>query len=124
MTHIIYNALQTPDGTVLESHHRYDFKTYTDKNGKEYMVDGGLDYLRRSNQGDEVDLSLDDTAPHDVQREHLTWGTYGKDGKSPLTHKKIAEMETDHIRAVLAECYVSPVRRSCMEKELEQRHDK
>ncbi len=44
---IILNRIQTPDGTILTSYHRHDYKSYTDKNGKEYMVDGGTDYLRR-----------------------------------------------------------------------------
>lgn len=123
MTNLIYNALRTPDGTVLESHHRHDYQTYVDKNGKTYMVDGGLEYLRRSCNRDEVDLSLDDTAPHEVQRQVLRWGNRGKDGKSPLTFKKVADMETEHIRAVLAECKVRDVIKACMERELEERNE-
>ena len=44
---IVCNRIITPDGTVLQSHHRHDYVSYIDKNGLEYMVDGGHDYLRR-----------------------------------------------------------------------------
>ena len=43
---VIASALITPDGTILQSYHRHDYKTYTDKNGEMYMIDGGVDYMR------------------------------------------------------------------------------
>lgn len=127
---LIRNALMTPDGTVIESQHRHDYVAYRDKNGKTYMVDGGLDYLRRSCNGDEVDLSLTDEQPHVVQREHLTWGSLGKYGDQPLRRIKIKDMETEHIKAVLKlkdenHLYKSwsldPLLKTCMENELEFR---
>ena len=118
---LIRNALQTPDGTIIESMHRHDYVTYTDANGKEYMVDGGLAYVRRSIHDDQIDLSEYDDAPHERQREVLTWGTYGKDGKQPLQYKTIAEMETEHLQAVIEMGGVCPIRRACMQKELELR---
>lgn len=118
---LILNALRTPDGTVIQSLHRHDYVTYTDANGKEYMVDGGLDYLRRSIHDDQIDLSEYDDAPHERQRELLTWGTYGIKGDQPLQYKTIADMDTGHLEAVVAMSRVCPIRRKCMQKELELR---
>ena len=58
MKTLVYNAIRTPDGTVLESRHCHDYVTHVDKNGKEYILDGGLDYVRRSINGDEVLLQV------------------------------------------------------------------
>ena len=35
---IIYNAIRTPDGTVIESKHRWDYQAHTDANGQVYAV--------------------------------------------------------------------------------------
>ena len=121
---LIRNAIQTPDGTILESFSRHDYKTYTDANGKEYMVDGGLSYSRRSAHGDEIDLNLYDTESHEIQREILTWGTYGKDGDQPLQYKSIEKMDTAHLKAVLEMPGLCSVRRNCMQEELRLRKDK
>lgn len=122
MPNLIYNAIMTPDGTILVSRHRHDYKTHLDANGKEYMVDGGLDYCRRSANGGGVDLTMTDEQPHSIQRDVLEWGTYGKDGKQPLSYISIGEMETEHIEAVLkTQPNIYAVYRNCMEKELEER---
>ena len=120
---LIRNALQTPDGTIIESTHRHDYVTYTDANGKEYMVDGGLAYVRRSTHADQIDMCLYNNEPHKVQSELLTWGTYGPNGDQPLQYKTIAEMETGHLEAVIEMGGVCPIRRACMQKELELRNE-
>jgi hypothetical protein len=51
---LIKNCLETPDGTILQSRHRHDYHEYTDANGKNYMIDGGLSYVRCSAHGDEI----------------------------------------------------------------------
>jgi hypothetical protein len=118
---LIRNALQTPDGTILESTHRHDYKEYTDANGKYYMVDGGLDYVRRTVHTDQINLCEYDDAPHERQRNILKWGTYGKDGLQPLHYKTIGEMETAHLGSVIALRGISPILRECMVNELEWR---
>jgi hypothetical protein len=50
---IIYRSLITPDGTHLVSHFRGDFTSHKDKNGKFYFLEGGLNYPRYSQNGDE-----------------------------------------------------------------------
>ena len=103
MTTIVYNAIRTPDGTVLESTHRHDYKVYMDKNGKEYMVDGGLDYLRRNVHDDAPyeELSVNADQDHLTIREVLKWGTYGKNGDQPKRLILIKDMSTEHIQACL-----------------------
>jgi len=60
-----YTALRTPDGTIIRSRHRHDYVTYTDANGKKYMIDGGLDYVRSSAWGDEEYLTVTSEDLHD-----------------------------------------------------------
>ena len=102
MSLILKNSIRTPDGTVLESWHRHDFVSHTDANGKNYFVDGGRDYLRRSANGDEECLSImADADDHEFCRQHFMWGTYGKDGKQPFHRVALADMSTEHVKAVL-----------------------
>ena len=100
---IVANRIRTPDGTILESMHRHDYVTYTDANGKEYMVDGGLDYLRRNVHDDapyeELSVHTDDS--HMLIREAFKWGTRGKDGKQPLTYVPLKFLTSEHIDAIL-----------------------
>jgi hypothetical protein len=54
------NIIMTPDGTVLESKHRNDFQSHSDKNGEFYFTDGGTDYFRRSvNKIPYIDLNME-----------------------------------------------------------------
>ena len=100
---LLANRIKTPDGTILESLHRHDYKTYIDKNGLEYMVDGGLEYLRRNVQDSApaTEMSVYNTDPHETIREAFKWGTRGIDGKQPLTYIALKDLATDHIEAIL-----------------------
>ncbi len=40
---LIRSCLETPDGTILQSRSRHDYRQHLDANGKTYMLDGGLD---------------------------------------------------------------------------------
>jgi hypothetical protein len=103
MKQLVYNAIRTPDGTILESKNRHDYQVYIDKNGHEYMVDGGLDYLRRNvvDAAPYEELSVYDDEPHILKRKVIKWGTYGINGNDPLRYVTLVEMNEDHIQACL-----------------------
>lgn len=100
---LVLNRIQTPDGTILTSHHRHDYVTHTDKNGLEYMVDGGLDYQRCNinKSAPHTDLSVYSDAPFEIIRESFHRGGRGKDGKSPLTWVPISKMNDEWLEATI-----------------------
>ena len=99
---LVKNCLETPDGTILYSRHRHDYAHHIDENGKTYFTDGGLDYVRCSANGDEIHHHVWDDEPFDKVREAVEWGTYGKDGKNPLSWKRLCDLSTEHIESILA----------------------
>lgn len=102
---ILYNAIRCPDGFVLESFHVHDFKTHTCA-GREYMIDGGCFYVRRSANGDEEVLTeyLEEDN-HEHNRKFFHWGTRGVKGDQPLSYVRLKDMDTDHIRNILNSQY-------------------
>ena len=119
---LIRNAIITPDGTFLRSMFLHISAFHKDEiTGFTYMVDGGINYQHISSDGQHVDASLYDDEPHDIQRLVVSWWSYGKDGDEPYHEIKIANMGTDHIKTVLAECDPSDVIYNCMAAELEWR---
>jgi len=124
---ILYNAIKTPDGTILVSKHRHDYNLYIDKNGKFYAVDGGLDYLKRSfDVNDYIDLSVYDDGKHETRRKYLEWGSnYDKDmNKLPRTiFRPIQKLDTDHIKSILDGGFVdnNPFYKQIFEDELKYR---
>lgn len=101
MAQILSNRMRTPDGTILESKHRHDYVTHLDANGNEYMLAGGLDYVRSSANGDEEFLTICSDDPHEVLRDAVTWGTFGINGDEPLKYVTIADLDPYHLRAIL-----------------------
>ncbi len=107
---ILRNAIKTPDGTIIESLNRHDYVSYTDKNGSEYSVDGGRDYLKRGfDIADYDELSIYDNGSHELRRENLRWGVnYDKDmNRLPngTEWRLIKDLVTEHIQAILSGGY-------------------
>ena len=119
---LIRNAFRTPDGTILQSRHRHDFVTHTDANGKFYMLDGGLSYVRRSANGDEEMMAVTLAEPHEEIREACDWGTYGINGDQPLSYITLCDMSDAHINAVLENVpSINTAIKTAMQNELEYR---
>lgn len=101
-TRILRNAIRTPDGTILESRNRWDYQGHRDTlNNQYYMVDGGLDYLKRTGPFFE-DLTLTEAMPHYILREYVTWGVWNSK-KGCHDNKAIRSLSVSHIRNILTE---------------------
>jgi len=100
---LVLNRIKTPDGTIITSYHVHDYVTHLDKNGHEYMVDGGLEYLRRNVWEDAPyeEMSVTTEAPFEQIRESMHWGTYGKKGDQPLRYVTVSQMSDGHINAII-----------------------
>lgn len=100
---IIVNQIRTPDGTILKSMHRHDYVQYTDKNGLEYMVDGGTDYLRRivHEEAPYEELTIYEDDSFEVIRENYCRGGRGKDGTQPLTWVPMSQMNDNWLAACI-----------------------
>lgn len=98
---LIYSALVTPDGTKIESVHRHDYKTYFDTiNFKTYMIDGGLDYIKRSNHGDEKVISFDNDNPHEIVRLYaFRTGCYGDSQSENYGLTRVCYMSDSYLQA-------------------------
>lgn len=102
---LVSNQICTPDGTILTSKHRYDFVTYKDANGEEYMVDGGTVYLRRNiNKEPYKELSLTTEAPFEEIRKVFLRGGRGKDGRQPLKWVALCDMSNEWVKGCIDYC--------------------
>ena len=99
---LIYNAIRTPDGTILVSYHRHDYKSYVDANNETYVIDGGLDYVRTSvNSVPAESLVVYDDAPFEVIREYLHRGGRGEDGKQELKYVALKDINDDWLENLI-----------------------
>ncbi len=104
MSDLLVSKCITPDGTVLQSRHVHDYVTHLDANGEEYMLDGGIDYIRCSvNKDPASDCSCYTSDSIEKIREHFSWGSYGVDGDEPLHYILLKDMDSKHIEAILAQ---------------------
>ena len=103
MDFYLYNAIRTPDGTVLWCKTGHDFQTHVDAvTGETYINDGCGYSIRRSvNKTEAEDLSVKASDPFETVRHAKFWGSYGRDGKGPKTILSLAEIDDAHIQAIL-----------------------
>lgn len=117
---VVQNAMfNIKTGEYVISRHVHDYQTLTTSEGRLVgAIDGGDEYLRRlgrwDNQtqllaGEWRDVSLTTEDSWTDVCAHLLWGSRGKDGQQPLKYKPIAEMDREHIQAVLRTQTVNPL---------------
>lgn len=123
---IILNRIKTPDGTILTSQHVHDMQTHTDANGNIYGVDGGTEYLRRignSQDCEELSITIDENnleVEFEKVREHLCWGSRGKNGDESLKWIPLKDMTDMHLHNLLYN-YTGPIKpfiKECFEYEV------
>jgi hypothetical protein len=88
MRKLLANVFQTPDGTVLQSFYRHNYVSYVDRNGQEYVVDGGIDYIKRMGDGQGTDLSVYSDDPFEKIREWFGVYAVEKNTKAKWYHLK------------------------------------
>lgn len=99
---LIANRWQCPDGTVLQSLHRYDYVSHKDVlTGEECFVDGGIFGVLRTS-GNLKDLCVYSNDPHEVKREVFYWKTYGKNGDKPGEWICLKDIGIGHMNAILS----------------------
>lgn len=100
---LLANRWQTPDGVILWSKHRHDYKDHVDKDGTYYYIDGGNEYCRGSLKSMK-DLCVYSDGTFELEREWVLWGrNYTKDmvKLKETQWVPVKDLDTDHIYKIL-----------------------
>jgi len=134
MLYCLKHSIRTPDGTVLTCKHNHDYQTHKDLVADEtYMIDG-IGYAVRSSinriQPEDLSVWVDSENPELTKEVRHTkfWRSYGKNNEhAPYgVYLSLAEMQTDHIEAILCTQYhiKGSVVEKLMQAEYALRNDK
>lgn len=98
---LLYNAIKCPDGTLLVSRRRHDFKMHVQEDGREYFVDGGLAYQRigHSDNG-YINLCVYSDESHEKIREYFEWIRHFDKDMNKLPEPeiiKLKDIQDDHL---------------------------
>lgn len=102
---LLVNKIMCPDGTVLQSFHRYDYKEHVQEDGDEYFIDGGLEYQRYGGTSVDkiINLAVYTDSPHEIIRQEVVWGNRFDKNMNPLPEIRwipIKDLTNDHLVAV------------------------
>ena len=100
---LLANRWQTPDGVILWSKHRHDYKDHVDKNGNYYSIDGGNEYCRGTLNAMK-NLCVYSDGTFELEREWVLWGrNYTKDmvKLKETQWVPVKDLDTDHIYKIL-----------------------
>lgn len=114
MSKLIQNAvkiIENENFLYLNSFYRHDYCSYSFSDGSTVIIDGGCGladgghYTRGNGPLDRPgkceNWSLWDKSSLKEIRSKLLWGSRGKSGKEPFKYSPFAELELDHLRAIL-----------------------
>jgi hypothetical protein len=98
---LVYRALLLPDGNLLPSMHRHDYRTaYIDD--EMFMIDGGLDYFRSTFNFNTKVVEIHENDDILVVREVVGRSGKGKDGGGVFRACMLKDMSDEWVEASIA----------------------
>lgn len=122
---IIVSKLKCPDGKVLISKSKHDYRCH-EIDGKRVCLDGGTFYRRIVGDSELVsqceDISITTNSPIEEIREEFEWGAVRN---NKVVRIKLKDLSNDHIKNILKTQSQVPdyIRTKCFEAELEYRKE-